>query len=334
MPVNTLIPDRKKQTLMSDTSLTPVRVIAFPGAPNLPTFAAIELGFFKAEGIAVDLTMTGSSVEQARRTANGEFDIICTAFDNVVAYSEGQGAAGLDVNPDYVVISGATQLELSLIVSPEIKAFANLKGNTLALDALATGFAFVLDEMLTQAGIDKSECPYVAVGATPQRWQSVKAGDHAGTLTIEPFTSIAQKSGFSVLQRSSDLFKSYQGGVVATRRSTLAQSSGKVSGFLRGYLRAVAWVLDPENRASAETILQHQMPEIQPFALKSVMNSLLAPSSGLTPRGAVLPEGMDKVLDLRSKYGSGIVALTNHKKYLDLTLHQEIVDGKATGGAN
>ena len=37
---------------------TPVRVIAFPGAPNLPTFAAMELGFFAARGVEVALEMT------------------------------------------------------------------------------------------------------------------------------------------------------------------------------------------------------------------------------------------------------------------------------------
>lgn len=318
---------------MSDIIVSPLRVIAFPGAPNLPTFAAIELGLFAAEGVQVELTLTGSSVEQARRTAAGEFDIIFTAFDNVVAYSERQGAAGADVNPDYVVVSGATQLELSLIVASEVETFADLKGRTLALDALATGFAFVLDEMLARAGIDKADCTYVAVGATPERWKSVKAGEHAGTLAIEPFTSIAQKNGFRVLQQSSNLFARYQGGIIATRRTTLAQEADKVSVFLRGYLTGLTWVLDPTNRAAAETILQARMPEIQPLALRSVMDSVLSPKSGLTPRAAILSDGMDQVLKLRSKYGGGTLALTDYSRYLDLSLYNAIAGDDLSAGA-
>jgi ABC-type nitrate/sulfonate/bicarbonate transport system substrate-binding protein len=309
---------------MSETSLPLLRVIAFPGAPNLPAFAAMELGFFAAEGLEVALTLTGSSVEQAKRTAAGEFDIICTAFDNVVAYSEGQGAAGPGVDPGYVVVSGATQLELSLIVAPEVETFEDLKGRTLALDALATGFAFVLDEMLQNAGVSKADCPYVAVGATPQRWQSVKTGEHAGTLTIEPFTSIAQKAGFRVLQSSSGLFDSYQGGVIATRRSILASQPDKVRAFLAGYLKGLEWTLDPANRDAAEAILQARMPEIQPLALKSVMKSVLSSASGLTPGAAVLPEGMAKVLDLRSRHGGAAAPLTDAARYLDLALFQAL----------
>ena len=48
---------------------------------------------------------------------------------------------------------GATQLELSLIAAPEIKTVADLAGKTIALDALTTGFAFVLFDMLDAAGL-------------------------------------------------------------------------------------------------------------------------------------------------------------------------------------
>ncbi len=41
-----------------------LRVIAFPGAPNLPIFAAIEQGMFRDEGLDVELSTTPNSVYQ------------------------------------------------------------------------------------------------------------------------------------------------------------------------------------------------------------------------------------------------------------------------------
>ena len=155
---------------------SPLRVIAFPGAPNLPTFAAIEHGQFQQRGFDVELELTPSSIYQAEKTAAGEFDIICTAFDNVVAYGSGQGAAKAGINPDYVVIMGATQLELSLVTAPSIKNLADLAGKTIALGALTTGFAFVLFDMLEKAGVDQSDVEFVAVGATPQRYRRLAKG--------------------------------------------------------------------------------------------------------------------------------------------------------------
>ena len=69
-----------------------LKVIAFPGAPNLPIFAAMEHGFFADSGVEVELATTPSSVFQFEKLAAGDFDIAMTAYDNAVAYIEGVGA--------------------------------------------------------------------------------------------------------------------------------------------------------------------------------------------------------------------------------------------------
>jgi len=296
---------------------TPIRVIAFPGAPNLPTFAAITHGFFAAEDLAVDIAITPSSVFQAEKMSEGAFEIAFTAFDNVVAYSEGQGAKP-GLNPDYCVIAGATQLELGLIVAPEIETHTQLAGKSVALDALATGFAFVLIDMLSRHGVAPGAYSIAPVGATPARWASVKSGEHAGTITIEPFTSIAVKSGYRLLDVSTNLYPAYQGGIIAARRGWLAEHAETATRFLRGYLRGLAWTLDPANRDAAEALLLERMPEIQPMAAKAVMKSLLSERSGLTPNAEIVPAGMDQVLALRSQFGAAGITLADHTKYLEL----------------
>lgn len=301
-----------------------VRIIAFPGAPNLPIFVAMEEGFFADAGVEITFEMTPSSIYQAEQTAAGNFDVAMTAFDNVVAYAEGQGAAGPDVDPGYVAVMGATQLELSLIVSPGVKTFDDLRGKTIALDAKDTGFAFALSEMLQRAGLGKEDTEYVTVGATPQRWQSVEAGEHAGTLTIEPFTTMATRAGFNVLQKSTDIFDAYQGGVVAARRSFLAENPEAVSGHLRALLRALDWLSDAANAETAASYLQKHMPAIKPQAVPNVLKNVLNPKSGLTPGGAILPDGMRQVLDLRSRHGSGGKTLTEIDRYIDLSLYEAI----------
>src|ERR1700744_1204846 len=197
----------------------PINVIAFPGAPNLPTFVAQEQGFFAEARLDVRLSTTPSSIFQFEKFGTGAFDIAFTAFDNVVAYSEGQGAAKLDPLPDFSGLAGATQIGLSAVVAPEIETAADLKGKSLALDAPSTGFAFVLYDLLAHLGLPRGAYEAAAVGATPERWASVKAGAHAGTITIEPFTSLAKAAGFKVLTQSGDLFPTYQGGIIAGRHA-------------------------------------------------------------------------------------------------------------------
>lgn len=302
-----------------------LKIIAFPGAPNLPVFAALEHGYFAAEGLEVAFTATPSSTYQFEAFGAGQFDIAFTAFDNIVAYQEGQGAVALASPPDFRVIMGATQVELSAVVAPAIERAEDLRGKSLALDAVGTGFAFVLYAMLEELGLTMADYERVAVGATPDRWQSVKDGTHAGTITIEPFTSIARAAGFRVLRQSTETFPAYQGGIVAVRQGWAEQNADRVKAFIRGYLKGLDWTLAPENREQAAALLLAKMPEIKPGVVDKVLASVLSPRSGLTPRGAILRDGMRTVLELRSRYGRPEKSLADVDKYLSLSFYQDAV---------
>lgn len=304
-------------------SVAEIRVIAFPGAPNLPVFAALERGYFVDEGLAVSLTTTPSSVFQIEKFHAGEFDLAFTAFDNVVAYTEGMGAVALSNADDFRVIMGATQVELSAVVSPDVRSAADLRGKSLALDAVGTGFAFVLYAMLEELGLPQQDYQRAPVGATPERWKSVKDSLHAGTISIEPFTSMAIAAGFHVLCRSTESFPAYQGGIVAARQSWALKNAATVKAFIRGYLKGLAWTLEPANRVEAAALLQAKMPEIKSGVVDAVLDSLLSPRSGLTPNAAILRDGMQTVLDLRSRYGGGGKNLQDIDKYLDLSFLRE-----------
>nr|MBT6742312.1 ABC transporter substrate-binding protein [Rhodospirillales bacterium] len=307
---------------MSETKA--IELICFPGAPSLPIFAAQEKGFFEKAGVAVNLSTTPNSAYQAENLINGTFQIAGTAFDNVVAYQEDAGVYKPESTPDLFAFMGASQVQLALVTAPDLKTFDDLKGKSLALDALSTGFAFVLYEMLARAGLKSDDYEMVTVGATPQRWESVREGKTAGTLTIQPFTAMAQSQGFNVLQTSTDLFDCYQGGSFAASRAWAADNADTVKGYIRGYLDGLDWVFDPENQDEAIEILLRNMPAIKPAVAGGVLKNLLNPRSGLTPKGAILPDGVDTVLDLRSRYGDG-PKLTDHARYIDLSYYNQVI---------
>ena len=308
--------------------MTTVELIAFPGAPNLPIFAALEQGLFEKAGITLNLTTTPNSAYQAEALAAGKFQIAGTAFDNVVAYVEGQGAVKFPTPPDFCALMGATQIELAFVTQPDIRSYADIKGRVIAMDALYTGFAFALYDMLAKAGLSGSDYTIEPVGATPVRWESVKAGRYAGTLTIEPFTSIARGQGFTILDTSTRHFPDYQGGAFAASRAWAAANPKAVQGFIEGYCGGLAWTLKPENHDAATALLLAKMPEINPKVAGAVMSSLLSPTSGLTPNGAMLPAGVAAVLDLRSRYGNAGKpgkTLVDQSRYIDLTYYNAVV---------
>src|SRR5947208_9889613 len=88
------------QSPPSTPAPTPLRVIAFDGGWNLPIWAAQRQGFFEAQGVAVQLSFTPTSVFLMTSLVDGRSDIALALMDNVVAYQEGQGEAKTAVAPD------------------------------------------------------------------------------------------------------------------------------------------------------------------------------------------------------------------------------------------
>ncbi len=301
-----------------------LNLICFPGAPNLPIFVGLQFGLFKTAGLDIQLETTPSSIYQIENLVKGKFHIAGTAFDNVVAYCEGQGPIAFDEPPNLFAFMGATRIELSFVVSPDIRTYEDLKGRSIALDALATGFAFVLYDMMETAGLSIDDCNLVPVGATPKRWESVRSGEHAGTLTIEPFTSIAVANGFRVLQSSLNTMPNYQGGIFAANHTWAENNAEKIASFIKGYLTALEWTLDPNNYEEAKEILLENMPAIKLGVVDAVMQKLLNPATGLTPAGEMDIAGIDAVLGLRSRYAKPSKQLLDHSAYIDLNAYKNI----------
>jgi ABC-type nitrate/sulfonate/bicarbonate transport system substrate-binding protein len=298
-------------------------VIAFPGTGNIVHFVGDEKGFYRAEGIEVALTPTPNSVFQITEFVKGTFDIASTAIDNIVAYTEGQGAAKLDREPDMFVFMGGAQIELPFVVAPGIESYADLKGKTLALDALSTGFAFILYKMLERGGLKEGDFKFVSVGGTDKRWASLEAGEHAGALLNDPFTHFALAKGFRIMESNLDLFDHYQSGCFAARRSWAKENGDALVAFIRAHVRILEWLADPANAEEAALILAAKIPTLAPPAAKAAVAKLSAPRTGFTPKCALDREGIKTVLALRSEYGKPQKKLDDPDAYLDLTYYEE-----------
>jgi ABC-type nitrate/sulfonate/bicarbonate transport system substrate-binding protein len=304
-----------------------LNVIVFPGGFNLPLWTGIERGFFAAHGLDVRVQFTANSVEQLTGLIRGDWEIGLTGFDNVVAYQEGQGEATLDREPDLFAFMGGDDAFLRLVVQPGIASYADLRGKTLSVDALTTGFAFVLRKMLAMNGIAESDVEFVRAGGVLQRWEALKAGRHAGTLLLTPFELIAQKLGLRLLQSASELFPHYQGPVGAARRSWANDNRATLVGFIRGYLDALGWLFDRGNRPAAAALLAARVPNMTAELAAATCDVLLAETGGFEPRARLDPAGIATVLELRSEYGRPQKRLSDPGRYLDLAWYDAAVQG-------
>src|ERR1700757_1836586 len=244
-------------------TLSTVTINVFPGGFNWGVYVGQSKGFFADAGIAVEVQGTPNSVTQMTDFSQGKFDIAMTAIDNIVAYAEGQGEAPIGPQPDFMAVMGSDSGFLSLVASPSISKIEDLAGKTVSVDAMTTGYAFVLYEILRRHGLDKDKGDYeiVRAGGMVQRWNALREGQHAATLLSAPYNIIAKNAGFTEFVKATDVIGPYQGNVAAVRRPWARQNRGKVEAYIRAYRRAIAWLYEPGHRTEAIAVQRGHLPQ-------------------------------------------------------------------------
>jgi ABC-type nitrate/sulfonate/bicarbonate transport system substrate-binding protein len=283
--------------------LKTVRLVVFPGAFNWPVWVARRKGWLAGEGVNVELTQTPGSVFQLTGLINGDFDLGITLIDNVVAYREGQGEVSA-VGEDLVALMACdTRVFPSLVTLPQVRTYADLRGRTLSVDAKKTGYALVLHAMLQSGGLRPQDYTIESVGGVLQRFEGLLQGKQAGALFNSPFEGLLQAKGFNLLDTAISVLGNYQGQVLAGRRSWAAAHRESVIGFQRALLRAIAWLYDPANRNDAFAIHDAENPGAAPGSAAIAHAVLFHPEHGFPRGGEIDIEGLQKVLEVRARFG-------------------------------
>jgi ABC-type nitrate/sulfonate/bicarbonate transport system substrate-binding protein len=285
-----------------DVQTVSLSAIAFPGASNWPLWAGQQKGFFAAQGLEVSLSITPNSVHMARELHTGGAHVAFTSMDNVVAYGCGAGEVSLSEPADFFAFMSVDDGLLSLMAQPEHNAVSCLRGQTLAVDALTTGYALVLKEILGRHGLSESDVHYVSVGTGAERFAALKEGRCAATLLNAPLCLAAESVGKIRLLRASAVLGPYQGVVAAARRRWACDNNAVIHGFMRGYDASLRWLCDPANADEARSLLVESLPSLQSVADGAYR--VLITEHGLDRTLRLRPQAVDAVIRLRERLGS------------------------------
>ena len=307
---------------------TTLEVIAFAGGWNLPLWAAQRQGFFEQQGLVVRLSFTPSSGALVAGLMTGRYDIGLAAIDNLVAYQEGQGDGAPLQDPDLVAVMGVDGGFLSVVADKSIASVKDLRGRTLAVDSLNTGFAFVLRDLLQASGVPDADVTFVRGGATELRFRGLLAGAYDATLLRTPFDILAAERGFRVIATAESLGP-YLGTSGMVRRSWAAGHEQALVGFLRAYRESMRWLADPANRGVAEALLVANLRDMTPALAARAAATLLAERGGLLRDLEVDPAALGTVLALRRKYGQPPRPLGDAGRYIDLSYRAKAIAAPA-----
>lgn len=136
----------------ASTVLTTINYGAF--TPTATYSVAQQLGFFAAYDLDVVYTQVPNSTYAYAQTLNGAFDVLTGTIDNVVNLRLNSGKeltvlGQLDEGPDLVLAS-----------VPNIISVEDLKGKPLIVDSPVSGYAYLLQKVLSEYGLYLSNGDY------------------------------------------------------------------------------------------------------------------------------------------------------------------------------
>ena len=304
-------------TTSSASAQTPLRVILFPGGAAVPMWVAQDKGFFARESLAVKVTLTPSSVFLAEALIKGDQDVGLATFDNVVGYQEGQGEVVLPTQPDFFAFMSVMHGTVRLVANPDIRSIADLKGKSLGVDAVATGYSLAMMKLLQQGGLQPDDYKLEPIGNTGQRQKLLLENKTVATILTTPLDLLPKSKGYRELASFVDAVGPYQAIVGLARRSWAEAHRDTLLRFIRASVSAIDWFMDPANKAEAVAIYRKNLPDVSEAAAAAAVTAMSAEREGFTRGGRFDMPGVENVLKVRSEFGRPQKTLTDPSRYID-----------------
>jgi ABC-type nitrate/sulfonate/bicarbonate transport system substrate-binding protein len=250
-------------------------------------------------GLDVTESLVMSSPSQFETLDAGEYDVVFTSPDNVLAYNF------LTDNPlgrsiaTTIVVGIDRGLGLSLWTSPSIEQPGDLRDAVLGVDVPASGFAYVAYALLDRAGLSPGDYSIATLGSTPRRAEALMEGRCSVTVLNAGNELRAQSAGCSCIASVTELGP-YLGTVLATNAT-----DGDMQAHVRRFADILLNVANEILRGERESDVVEAAVELLGLTedqARDHYRCLTSPNTGLIGDGAVDREAIETLVKLRQTY--------------------------------
>jgi NitT/TauT family transport system substrate-binding protein len=278
----------------------------------LPFHIAQRKGFFGRE--AIDLKMIpidGGAANMVIALNQGTVDITRTATPYLIQ----------DVlkGSDNVAILGETATPIySLIVRPEIKTFAQLKGKTVGLSLAVDTISISTRKLLTINGLKETDFKVKELVGTPARADCLKRAECDAVPLGQPEDFQLIDQGYRRLGVSTDAMSNFQFIVSAVRRSWAANNKNTLLSYVRALAAAYKYMRDPAKRDEIVGIVTETTGTSETIA-RQTLQLYFEPERGVFPKqGEIDVKGLDEVIRVMAEAGELKAPLPAAERFIDL----------------
>jgi NitT/TauT family transport system substrate-binding protein len=201
---------------------------------HIPSYVAVDRGFFKAEGLDADFIAANAGV-LVRAAIAKEIEF--------VPIPGGGSEAMLKGAPLVFIVGESLVSQWTITTTPDIKRVQDLKGKTIGLErpgqAAYTEAVIVLSKFFKmEAGKDYK---VITFNAEPDRVAALINGSIQAALISFPHAARAEKEGMKILLRTGDYIPRL-GGTFLTHKDFVTEKRDIVKKFIRAMIKAEDYV--------------------------------------------------------------------------------------------
>ena len=197
-----------------------------------PIWITKEAGFFKKNGLDVDLVFIPGGPTAAAALMAGEMQVVAMAGPAIVT----SNLAGSDL----VMIAGIVNtFAFQFVTIKEITAPAQLKGKRIGVNRFGAAPDVAARYGLKHMGIDPREVVILQLVEQATRLAAMKAGRLEAAILLPPITTMAQKEGMNVLLDMSEIGAEFQITGLAGSRSFTVQKRPSALRFMRAFVEGI-----------------------------------------------------------------------------------------------
>ncbi len=204
-------------------------------------FIAREKGFFRKNGVEVDLILKKEYFESRELYENGDVDGIFTLFSDAIVLN----AEGIDTK--LVYITDYSEEGDVIVGKPDFSSLADLKGKKIACEGVNTFSQMFVLKALENAGVKEYEVQFADIPAHDVLNALENGAIDAGH-TWEPTKSAAIDRGYKILATAKDVPGAITD-VLVFHAKTVEEKPEEIKGIIKSLLEARDFIYSNNDEA-------------------------------------------------------------------------------------
>jgi NitT/TauT family transport system substrate-binding protein len=265
----------------------------------LPLTIAERRGFFKEEGLEVEINDFGGGAKSLQALIGGSVDVVTGAYEHTIRMqAKGQDVRAVTELGRFPAIVIAVKKDKA----GQVKSAADFKGLKIGVTAPGSSTALTAQYAMVKAGLKPSDAAIIGIGSGASAVAAVKKGEIDVISHLDPvIAKLEADDDIAVLidTRTEAGTRALFGGsnpaaTLYTKKDFIDANPVTTQRLVNAFMKSLKWLQSAKPEDVAETVPAEYHLGDKPLYIKAVQNSL----ESYSRTGIVTPDGMASVMDM------------------------------------